>query len=272
MTQLSLIGSDEPIRAKNRLFGRVFITGFFLLVALVWSKLPRFDAPAYFDFADHRAFFGISNTMDVLSNLGFLWVGVHWWKILSRVPANDKNLGLSVHVSIYRFIAVASILTALGSAWFHWTPNIERLFWDRLPMTLGFSGMIALLVADRFDIVVGKKLAVVLVVLSVVHLILWNFGLSNLRPYIVLQYGGVLLGATLLCIRWKWGILSSRMVLFAFLLYVAAKVTEVKDVAIFEGTGGVVSGHTIKHLLAALAIDRLFAAGTQDIKGKRYQS
>jgi hypothetical protein len=250
----------ESTRRKNTLFGICFGIGFLALSAAVWGYLPHWDPPAYFEFADRRNWFGVQNAMDVLSNVAFLWVGGFWWKKLGVVPRDREDLGLSAHLPIYRFIAAASILTGLGSMWFHWNPNIETLFWDRLPMTLGFSAMIALIVSDRFAVSFGRKLAVGLAVLSVSHLILWDAGLSDLRPYILLQYGGILLAVTLAAVWWRWGVLSNSAIFAAILLYAFAKVFETKDLVVFEATD-FVSGHTIKHLLAAAAIDRLFAAG-----------
>jgi hypothetical protein len=253
--------SAHPSTKKNRWFTLGFTAGFSVLVALVWGRLPTFDPPAYFEFADRRAWFGIRNSMDVLSNLAFLWVGVYWWKKVSAFPRGRKDYGLAVHFSIYRFVAVVAIFTGLGSMWFHWNPNIETLFWDRLPMTLGFSGMIGLIVSDRFSIRAGRRLVLVLAFVAVTHLILWNAGLSDLRPYIVLQYGGILLAVTLVVLRRRAGILENSAIMMAFALYAVAKFFEMKDLTIFEATGQQVSGHTIKHLLAAAAIDRLFAAG-----------
>jgi hypothetical protein len=31
-------------------------------------------------------------------------------------------------------------LTGFGSSYYHWNPNDDTLFWDRLPMTLCFNG------------------------------------------------------------------------------------------------------------------------------------
>ena len=31
------------------------------------------------------------------------------------------------------------LLTAVGSSYYHLAPDNERLFWDRLPMTIAFS-------------------------------------------------------------------------------------------------------------------------------------
>src|SRR5690606_39385618 len=82
----------------------VFLVVFFALVLGAWGKLPRFDPPIYFEFADRRVFFGVSNSMDVLSNLAFLWVGIHWWRFVSMFGAyrpDRKSTRLnSSHVKI----------------------------------------------------------------------------------------------------------------------------------------------------------------------------
>jgi hypothetical protein len=35
-------------------------------------------------------------------------------------------------------------LVSLGSAYCHWNPNDQTLVWDRVPMTIGFMGLLAL--------------------------------------------------------------------------------------------------------------------------------
>ena len=72
---------------------------------------------------------------------------------------------------------------------------------------------------------------------------------------------------------------DNHQVYKALFLYVVAKVTEAKDKAIFNKTGGLVSGHISKHLFAAAASDGLliyylvgckttiYSAYTEDARG-----
>jgi hypothetical protein len=47
---------------------------------------------------------------------------------------------------------------------------------------------------------------------------------------------------------------KKRYYFLALLFYTLAKVTEVKDREIFEVSAGLVSGHTLKHILAAIGL------------------
>ncbi|MEO7744407.1 MAG: hypothetical protein ABIR98_15835 [Usitatibacter sp.] len=79
----------------------------------------------------------------------------------------------------------------------------------------------------------------------------WWTATADLRPYLLLQGAPLVLiplwqarGQTPLAERAAFG--------FAILLYVAAKIAELGDHAIYEALGAI-SGHTLKHLLAAAA-------------------
>lgn len=41
----------------------------------------------------------------------------------------------------YRIFFVGVLLTGLGSAYYHWRRDNATLFWDRLPMTIGFMAL-----------------------------------------------------------------------------------------------------------------------------------
>jgi hypothetical protein len=41
---------------------------------------------------------------------------------------------------------------ALGSGYYHWRPSNSRLVWDRLPMTVGFMSLIAVVVSETVQV------------------------------------------------------------------------------------------------------------------------
>ena len=43
-------------------------------------------------------------------------------------------------------------LVAVGSSYYHWRPNNARLVWDRLPMTVGFMSLIAVVLSETLDV------------------------------------------------------------------------------------------------------------------------
>jgi hypothetical protein len=87
-----------------------------------------------YKFADSRGVGVLPNAIDVLSNLAFLIAGAFGLRLASRAP-------LPQQASLHLF-AMGLVLTALGSAYYHWAPTDKTLLWDRLPMTLAFAGAI----------------------------------------------------------------------------------------------------------------------------------
>jgi hypothetical protein len=75
---------------------------------------------------------------------------------------------------------------------------------------------------------------------------------GNVLPWAVLQFGGMglVLWASLLRARSKALDVRWSLVILA---YTAAKLLELNDEAVYQLTGQFVSGHTLKHVFAALA-------------------
>jgi hypothetical protein len=119
---------------------------------------PRIAQPqSYHLFADQRTVFGISHFFDVVSNLGFLVVGV--WGVVFVMKANSGANGTFLHPGErwpYFFFFLGVLLTAFGSAYYHWAPDNARLVWDRLPMAMGFMGLLAAVLAERMGPAVDR--------------------------------------------------------------------------------------------------------------------
>ncbi len=217
-----------------------------ILIACVWPYLPTQDNPNYFFFADTRSLLEIPNAGDVLSNLPFFIVGLVGlvWYFQRR----EKRLGHTYGA----IVAVASILTCFGSAYFHWSPSPETLNWDRLPMTLAFCGVIALSVADRINERLSRWVFVALVPFGVFTIVGMDFGIITIRPYILLQFGGLIFVLLNYFFRSESRYPDIRLGTAAG-FYAAAKLFESIDGQTFA-TLQFISGHTIKHLIAALAL------------------
>ena len=48
-------------------------------------------------------------------------------------------------------IFLGIFLTGFGSSYYHWDPNDDTLFWDRLPMTLCFMAILAASIEERIS-------------------------------------------------------------------------------------------------------------------------
>jgi hypothetical protein len=205
---------------------------------------PIHQAAAYHAFADTRGLMGVPNAWDVLSNAGFALVGI-WGLWQFREAAARESLGGAWPG--YALFLASLIGTAMGSAYYHLAPDDARLIWDRVPIALACAGLLAGVHAEMHRDQRGLQVTAALAVLACAS-VAWWWHTEDLRPYLLLQ------GAPLVLIPlWMVQAGSSTRDRLAFdlaiVLYVAAKVAELNDHGIFERLG-LLSGHTIKHLLA----------------------
>jgi hypothetical protein len=249
-------------------------SGLVALGAGVFLLLPPISQdPAYHNFADQRAFLGIPHCLDVLSNFGFLIVGV--WGLIFLVRAKGrKGKGTfleSSKVWSYFFFFVGVLLTAFGSAYYHLAPDNGRLVFDRLPMTIGFMALLSAVISERVDTRLGTRLLAPLMVLGVVSVLYWRWtdlrGHDDLRFYGLVQFGSIA-AILLLAIFWPSRYTRGVDIFIVAGLYGLAKLFESLDRPIFA-LGNVVSGHTLKHLVAALAcywVLRMLASRSPELR------
>lgn len=212
---------------------------------------PVAQDPAYHDFADNRTMLGTANFLNVASNLAFLFVGVFGITTIARMDeGNLKHLK-----SVWLMLFIGLVATAIGSSWYHLDPSNETLAWDRLGMVIGFMSLNALVIGEYVSQKAARSLLWPLLVLGIASVLYWSYteslGRGDLRPYALVQFLPILLiPLTLLLFparsdltRWIWWV----MVFYAF-----SKGAELLDDRVFA-EGQLLSGHTLKHLLAALA-------------------
>ncbi|MEM7255368.1 MAG: ceramidase domain-containing protein [Pseudomonadota bacterium] len=214
--------------------------------AAIWLIPPIAQDPAYHLFADQRPLWGIPNFADVVSNVGFLLVAIAGCNTLLQTEPKQSRLGWYLF-----FIGVGAI--GLGSAYYHWVPTNGTLFWDRLPMTVAFMSLLSSLIAEYINPRWETPSLVITVPIGVFSVLYWHWA-DDLRLYGWVQFTPLLVVALLLWLfnsrhRHQWWFLA------ALALYAGAKVTEHLDHEIFALSknifGLAVSGHTLKHVLAA---------------------
>ena len=217
--------------------------------ALAWYG-PVQQPVHYHDFAEQRALFGLAHAGDVLSNLGFAVVGLVG---LVRLARNWRSPALIAGRDGWLVFFLALLLTAAGSAWYHLAPDNARLLWDRLPIALACAGLMA--AAWRETLGAGRWVVPALLALATGSVAWWRWtdlhGAGDLRPYLLLQFLPLVL---LPLLQWQHEVrMQERLAVGGAMgLYLLAKVFEWGDHPVLRMLG-VVSGHTIKHLLATLA-------------------
>ncbi len=216
-------------------------------VALLAAMPPIRQGVGYYDFPDERTLLGVPSFWNVISNLPFAVVGVAGlWSL--RAPRPGPRWPFAV-------LFAGIFLTAFGSAWYHLAPGPDRLIWDRLPMTVVFMSTFAVILGDRIDPRL-ERLLPVFVVLGAASALYWYAGgdqpgAGDLRPYVFVQ-GFPLLAIPLVLLLFP-GRLDRKLIFGAVAVYGVAKILEQHDDAVYDLLGRAVSGHTLKHVVAAVA-------------------
>jgi hypothetical protein len=241
----------------------LFTFALLALVALFGPALPAADVAIASVFADNRTWHGLPNAMDVLSNLPFLLIGCWGLYRLNRIdrahqqalaqfplapPASDppdNTLDCA-----WLFFA-GLIATAAGSAFYHLLPEAPRLAADRAGMAVAFAGLIGIAVCERVSQRAGWPAAwFVLTTGLLAAEVVQETG--NVLPWALVQFGGMALVLTLALATPMRGAVGLKLGWVIF-FYVVAKAFELADHQIYEASGHLISGHSLKHLVAALA-------------------
>jgi hypothetical protein len=227
-----------------------------LLALALMGRFPQ--DPGYHTFADLRVIWGIPHFGDVVSNLAFILVGLHGlWVALrergmhGRSPFADRRERVA-----YLVLFGGVICSGLGSAYYHFEPDNVSLFWDRLPMTIVFAALMSILLSERLSARAGRLALLPALVVALSAVIYWHLselaGRGDVRFYGLVQFYPLVGGALLLALfrpRYTRG--HYFWALFA--AYGVAKVCEESDASILD-LNGFVSGHSLKHVCAAMGV------------------
>jgi hypothetical protein len=223
-----------------------------LAVLLTIDPVPQ-DSE-YHLFADTRWFLGIPNFGDVVSNVGFAIVGVIG--LFLTLGAKHKNIFTQRYDSWpYLVFFTGVTVISVGSSYYHLEPSNERLFWDRLPMSIAFMAFCSAVIADRIHNRLGNTwLLALLVMLGMLSLVYWYItesrGHGDLRFYGFVQFYPILILPIVLWFFPDYRYTAGRSLGWIIALYVFSKILEYYDKEVFELFGHLVSGHTLKHLSA----------------------
>jgi hypothetical protein len=219
------------------------------VLRLVFGPLPQ--DPSYHILADTRRCGPIPRAGDVLTNLSILAAAVAGLFLRGRMHVEREER------AAYALLVGGMLLTALGSAYYHWAPGDARLVWDRLPMTLVLAALLTFLLADRIDPVFATVALWPVAALGATSVLWWAWtrwqGADDLRLYLIVRIGTGVAIAFLLLLRrgrytaapWLWAALALDIVM---------TVAERLDNEIYSETGMLVSGHNVKHLLAGVLL------------------
>ena len=250
-------------KARRRRILELVFMAIAVVAALGALLAPPFSQPvSYNDFGDKRPLFGVPNAADVLSNVPFFLIALWglWEAIRPRPDPYDTPLqyGFERWPFVLAFVAFAA--TAFGSAYYHLAPDNFRLFWDRLPLTIVVVSIVAIVRDDRLGAGRGARYLLPYVLIGLLSIWHWRqtnaAGRDDMTPYLIVQIACALLIVVLIAFgppRYTHG----RQLWYVVAWYAAAKALELRDKEVFDALGGLISGHTLKHLASAGAMAHL---------------
>lgn len=226
------------------------------IAVMLHGPIPQ--DPAYHQFADQRTLCGIPNFWNVCSNLPFLVVGAAGLFSVFLSAAEGALPGLR---PAYFVFFVGSALVALGSAYYHLDPNNSTLVWDRLPMTVAFMAFASVIIGEHVSQRAGRLALIPLLAMGILSVLVWRVteakGHGDLRLYVLVQYLPALVIPALI-VLFPSRLTRVYLIWFMLAAYALAKVLEALDRPLFAVLP--VSGHTLKHLVAAAGLYLLVVA------------
>jgi hypothetical protein len=213
-------------------------------LALMMTLDPIRQDPAYHLFADARSYCGVPNFVNAVSNIAFLVVGAAGAIFCLRRPLPGAALSWTVF-----FLGVAFVF--LGSGYYHWTPDNRTLVWDRMPMTIAFMGLFAGLLAEHMGARIERALLAPAIAVGISSVAWWAYS-DDLRIYVWVQFAP-LIAIPIVLAAYEAQYTHRRYLMYGLAFYLLAKAAEFYDREVFALTAQAISGHSLKHLLSAVA-------------------
>lgn len=246
--------SDNIFLVTKRKSILIFCVALVSILAMFFVPAIQQD-PAYHLFVDHRHFWGIDNFWNVASNLPFVTLGICGLALTNFVSRGQVGLvASSGAVSLFYVFFAGILLTGLGSGYYHHNPSNLTLVWDRLPMTISFMAFFCMVIGYHASMTLARSLLPILLILGLSSVLYWHYtetlGQGDLRFYVLVQFLPLIL-VPILISNSAAEFLRSKTIWLVIIYYALAKLCEHWDVEIYEQFL-CLSGHSIKHLVAAL--------------------
>jgi len=251
----STSGPGERHVEREVAFALAGVLVLYVLARLTFGPVPQ--PASYHLLADNRILAGtVPHAGDVLTNLAILAAG-----LLAIALHPRMSLSAGERPVVLMLIA-GTFLTAAGSAYYHWAPSNATLVWDRLPMMLTIPPALVLVLADRLDPRFARAAFLPFVVFATASVVWWAtsgaIGREDVLLYLMVR---VLMPLTILVLvvfkpsRYT----ASGWLIAAIACEGMAFLFEHFDHQTYAATGGIASGHNLKHVTVGVALACFFA-------------
>lgn len=226
----------------------IFFGCLLLLCTIFFLFYPTPLSISYYSFSDTRPFFSIPNSANILSNLGFLLIGLLGLHYMRK----DKKMLTSPYERGFLYLFFLGLCCiSLGSSYFHYALTPLSLLSDRLPLALTFTALFSFLIIERINPSIGLIVGPFMIIFGMGAAIYWYLT-HDIRLYLLSQ-AITLISVPLLCLLFPSSHRKDRYLLLAASLYLLALLFDYFDKEVFVLMDKMMSGHTIKHLLSAVA-------------------
>jgi hypothetical protein len=237
-------------KKTHRLYLHAILFVFILSLIALFVWLPPIPQPQwYHDFSEHRTLLGLPHFFNVSSNLAFILVAL--WG-LWQLADEHTQLQYPWEYALWAGFFILILLVGFGSGYYHLAPGNDSLVWDRLPIAMAFAVLLVITLEERIDIRLTLPGLLLLLPYATFSVLYWSWteqtGSGDLRPYLLMQLLALsLLPAMYLLYQGRYQ--RRRDISVTVALYGCEWL--VKEIHVLTQ---VISGHTLKHLLIALAI------------------
>lgn len=238
---------------KARLGYALIVFTAMLALGIILTRGPIPQDVSYHLFVDTREIWSIPNFWNVITNIPFAIVGLLGLYQL-RLPG---RLGFLDETRMaYTLLFFGTFLVCIGSSYYHLAPDNQTLVWDRLPMTIAFMSLFSIIISEFVSVRSGKAALLPLLLAGILSVMYWHIselrGEGDLRFYILVQFYPMLaIPIMLICFRSRCTHVQAYW--WLLLIYITAKLFEHFDGEVFNILG-FISGHSLKHLTAALGL------------------
>ena len=240
---------------KNVLNTKIIFASFVTLFAIfmVLIQPPIAQDIQYHIFADERTFFSIPNFYNVFSNAPFLvvgFIGIYDLFFSKQIIViNEQKMAVMIFFTGVSFVA-------FGSGYYHLSPDNTSLLWDRLPMTIAFMALFSKIISELISTKFSQYILGSLLIFGLYSVLYWHVtelnGEGDLRLYILVQFLPMLL-IPIFLVQFRGVSKNISGYWLLLICYAVAKLCEYFDREIFHLLG-VISGHSLKHIMAAIGV------------------
>lgn len=215
------------------------------------------DVYSIHNYIDKRSIHNINYFFHVITSIPYAVVGITGIYIIF-INRNDNNIFHHTNETIIWYVFyLATILTTIGSIYYHLAPNNERIIWDHIPGIIMLSCLFSYIIFNATT----NKLSIIslpiTITIGTTIIILWGSGLSsgsgNMLYYISFQV--LIIMMMILITKMFENFYEGKKYIFWIIVwYILSIIFKWFDAVLYIVLSRTISGHSLHHLALAISM------------------